>query len=707
MNVQPKLSPFHRLWSLGYRRLIPIIPPDVPVTPTSAIGKKLANGKDGRGKVPGKLLPSGEWTSIAGWEKLEPTEADLATWAGMGANVGVKCGRGVVAIDADCLNPEHAALVRAEVEKHVGQTPVRIGRAPKALYLCRSEGDISLAYASVGYGDGDEKVEILSGQFVAEGMHQCGTPYRWESGIWPFDKLPVVSTQALSDLLASLERQLPKGKRSVELSALAPVDQKLLAGSVDIMREAIRLTPNTIERRSKYIEFGTALKASLPFHEAEAHEMWLDWGGRWEDGENDVETLDIDWASFKPPHSIGANYIYDMAFTATEGGFRGRARELMRRFHEQPNSEKTDPSELLVVSAASFAGVDPPAQAWLAPDMIPAHNVTMLSGDGGTGKSLIILQLGAAIATGTDWLGVPVTRGVVLFLTAEDEMEEMHRRIAAIARGSSTFTIGDLVDLRLVSLNGKDAVMAAPDGKEGLLRRTKVFDRIKAAMLRYRPVLTVLDTQADLFGGDENKRIHARQFIGMLQSLVNEIDTTIILLSHPSLSGLSSGSGMSGNTAWNNSVRSRLYLERRFGKDEQEQDPDIRVLSTKKANRARTGIRIILRWSNGRFVREGVEADTVRADKAREIEAMFLNILEQLANQNRFVSHVVRAPSYAPRMMEAHPLANGVGQAQFAEAMETLFARGAITVETYGPPSKTHSRIAITKSTEDSADLFG
>ena len=71
MNVQQKLSPFHRLWSLGYRRLIPIIPPDVPVTPTSAIGKKLANGKDGRGKVPGKLLASGFKSRVEalGWEK--------------------------------------------------------------------------------------------------------------------------------------------------------------------------------------------------------------------------------------------------------------------------------------------------------------------------------------------------------------------------------------------------------------------------------------------------------------------------------------------------------------------------------------------------------------------------------------------------------------------------------------------------------------
>jgi hypothetical protein len=710
MNVQPKLSPFHRLWSLGYRRLIPIIPPDVPVTPTSAIGKKLANGKDGRGKVPGKLLPSGEWTSIAGWEKLEPTEADLATWAGMGANVGVKCGRGVVAIDADCLNPEHAALVRAEVEKHVGQTPVRIGRAPKALYLCRSEGDISLAYASIGYGDGDEKVEILSGQFVAEGMHQCGTPYRWESGIWPFDKLPVVSTQALSDLLASLERQLPKGKRSVELSALAPVDQKLLAGSVDIMREAIRLTPNTIERRSKYIEFGTALKASLPFHEAEAHEMWLDWGGRWEDGENDVETLDIDWASFKPPHSIGANYIYDMAFTATEGSFRGRARELMRRFHEHPQSEKTDPSEWGVISAASLADHDPPPQAWLVRDLIPAGNVTLLGGDGATGKSLLALQLAAAMSIGAEWLGMPVKRGRALFVTAEDEMDETHRRLKDITREPATFKIADLADLKLFSLDGEDAVIAAPSGKDGLLKPTEIMARLKRAIDRHKPEIVVLDTLADLFGGDEIKRVHARQFVGMLKGLCKAFDTTVLLLAHPSMSGMSSGAGTSGNTAWNNSVRSRLYMERRFGKTEQDEaDPDVRVLTTKKANRARRGVRYTLRWSRGRFVREGVEIESRDADRNREDEEAFLRAFDETIESGRTLSHLVTAPNYAPKIAEAHPLAGGASQARFTEAMERLFARRVIEVKEFGPPSRVRRTIIRTKriaDADESEDLF-
>jgi hypothetical protein len=711
VNVQPKISPFQHLWSLGYRRLIPIIPPNAPVTPTCAVGKKLAKGKDTRGKTPGKRLASGEWTSITDWQTLEPTEADLSAWAQMGASVGVKCGRGVVAIDADCLNPEHAALVRAEVEKYVGPTPVRIGRAPKALYLCRSEGDVSLAYASVNYGDGAEKVEILSGQFVAEGLHQSGTPYRWESGVWPFDKLPIVSTQALSDLIRSLERQLPKAKRSVELSALAPVDQKLLVGSVDIMREAVRLTPNRVERRSKYVEFGTALRAALPFNEDAAHEMWVDWCGRWEDGENDAETIEVDWKSFKPPHSIGANYIYDMAFTATEGAFRGRAHDLMRRFHERPAESEAAKSELFVVSAASLTGAEPPAQAWLVRDLIPTRNVTMLSGDGGAGKSLLALQLAASVAAGANWLGIPLERGRALFLTAEDEIEELHRRLSAIVRGTAAFKMADLTGLSLVSLDGQDAVIAAPSGKDGLLKPTEMMTRVRQTVKRLAPTLVVLDTLADLFGGDEIKRVHARQFIGMLKGLCNEFGTTVLLPAHPSLSGMSSGSGMSGNTAWNNSVRSRLYLERRFGKSEQDEpDPDVRVLTTKKANRARRGVRYVLRWSAGRFVREGVEVESREADQEREIESIFMRVFDETIDSGRTLSHLVTAPNYAPKVAEAHAIAGGVNQARFTEAMERLFARRAIEVKEVGPPSRVRRTVVRTKRiVEDSEenDLFG
>ncbi len=67
----------------------------------------------------------------------------------------------------------------------------------------------------------------------------------------------------------------------------------------------------------------------------------------------------------------------------------------------------------------------------------------------------------------------------------------------------------------------------------------------------------------------------------MLRDLAIDHDCAVLLLSHPSLTGLNSGTGTSGSTAWNNSVRSRLYL--------QATSPDTRTLKVVKANHGKVG----------------------------------------------------------------------------------------------------------------------
>jgi hypothetical protein len=76
--------------------------------------------------------------------------------------------------------------------------------------------------------------------------------------------------------------------------------------------------------------------------------------------------------------------------------------------------------------------------------------------------------------------------------------------------------------------------------------------------------------------GNENDRAQARQFIGMLRGLAIRHECAVLLLSHPSVAGIASGGGSSGSTAWNNSVRSRLYLSRVVGNDGFEANPDAR-----------------------------------------------------------------------------------------------------------------------------------
>ena len=73
--------------------------------------------------------------------------------------------------------------------------------------------------------------------------------------------------------------------------------------------------------------------------------------------------------------------------------------------------------------------------------------------------------------------------------------------------------------------------------------------------LEFGAQVVVLDSLHDVFSGDEIRRSQARQFIQGLREIAREIDGAVILTAHPSLSGRNSGTGESGSTAWNNSVR--------------------------------------------------------------------------------------------------------------------------------------------------------
>lgn len=68
------------------------------------------------------------------------------------------------------------------------------------------------------------------------------------------------------------------------------------------------------------------------------------------------------------------------------------------------------------ILAASFAEIPVPPRRWHIDGWIPQRSVTLISGDGGTGKSLLALQLAVATATGRPWLGFDVAVGPVLYV---------------------------------------------------------------------------------------------------------------------------------------------------------------------------------------------------------------------------------------------------------------------------------------------------
>ena len=224
----------------------------------------------------------------------------------------------------------------------------------------------------------------------------------------------------------------------------------------------------------------------------------------------------------------------------------------LRRAKEPPEAVPAD-EVLPVFTAASLAGRPVPPREWAVPSLIPFDTVTMLSGDGGVGKSLLAAQLAVAFASGSEWVGLQPERGPVVFVSAEDDRDELHRRVATIAE-SEGVDLADLYDLHIVPLAGLNAVMGATEGRSGVVKETAVWRGLVRLVERVKPHLVILDTLADAFAGNELARTEARQFIGQLRGLAIEHKLAVLLLSHPSLSGLNSGTGTSGSTAWSNSA---------------------------------------------------------------------------------------------------------------------------------------------------------
>src|SRR5271154_6461176 len=194
-------------------------------------------------------------------------------------------------------------------------------------------------------------------------------------------------------------------------------------------------------------------------------------------------------------------------------------------------------ADLPLVCAASFAGKPVPERRWIVRDMIPDKTVTLVSGDGGVGKSLLIGQLGIAVAASAEWIGTLPERGPVVFVSAEDDLDELHRRVVAIANAQG-IDIADLVDLHFVPLAGSDAVMGAPDNKSGIIRETAIWRGLVGIVERIKPKLVILDNLADVFAGNEIARQEARQFVGILRGLAIAEETAVALLAHPSLAGM-------------------------------------------------------------------------------------------------------------------------------------------------------------------------
>ena len=188
-------------------------------------------------------------------------------------------------------------------------------------------------------------------------------------------------------------------------------------------------------------------------------------------------------------------------------------------------------------AARLFVG-DPKPVAWLVERIFPLGKVIILASPPGIGKSNVILNLGLQVAMPqTDSLldrtrfalgGRVVPRGHVVIISAEDDEEELHRRLHSMLDGEPMPE-----QLHIVSLPDQGHFYVAHGDQRTGVKPTPEWEALKEEILQLGDVaLTVVDTLQAVSAGDLNAAEVAQAMMNELTEVANQTGAAVIVLHH-------------------------------------------------------------------------------------------------------------------------------------------------------------------------------
>ncbi len=210
----------------------------------------------------------------------------------------------------------------------------------------------------------------------------------------------------------------------------------------------------------------------------------------------------------------------------------------------------------------------PPEREWIVQDWIPRGEVTLFTGRGGLGKSVLALQLAVAVATGGNYPALAKGRGQkawkvgdekgsVIYASWEDDNYEASRRIRAIGAGKFQNGLEEKLRYHYLGACGPiwrpriEGSMHISTMGELSLSGSELFRLAKQRKVK----LIILDPLAAAYACNENDRAQVRAYMTSLANMAKEIQMAVLLISHPS-----KGYSYSGSTDWHSAARSVIHL---------------------------------------------------------------------------------------------------------------------------------------------------
>lgn len=181
----------------------------------------------------------------------------------------------------------------------------------------------------------------------------------------------------------------------------------------------------------------------------------------------------------------------------------------------------------------------PPARRWLINDTIVLGKSGAVVAPGGSSKSQWLLQLAVSVATGLPLAGHwhVSEPGNVIMLCAEDDQDEIHRRLHRIVdhfqqESHNLDALGLKARLRVFSTIGVDTLLTkrSPSGE---VSGTGIVDRIALMAEDWGNVrLIIIDPASRFRGGEENSNEDATRFVQALETLAQRTAASVLIAHH-------------------------------------------------------------------------------------------------------------------------------------------------------------------------------
>ena len=250
--------------------------------------------------------------------------------------------------------------------------------------------------------------------------------------------------------------------------------------------------------------------------------------------------------------------------------------ELNRLEDQDPTSEETVPL-LEITPWDAILEID---RKWLISAWIPENTVTMLTGQGGTGKSWLTLQILCQIACGyrdaflNPNFDVPcdASKNIdppknIILATYEDEPEEIKRRLHALASGMLWITKSMKMikqHVHIVDMRGVGSIWG-PGVGEHIANTGQMLPagfQLQEICEEKGAHLLVIDPLSGAFGNNENDRTTVYDFVSSFRKWADTTHCAVLMIGHLPKSAEGRAAGFSGSTAWEASARSMMMISK-------------------------------------------------------------------------------------------------------------------------------------------------